>query len=331
MNFDNIPIPRVQYPLNWDNVYKYIVKVSKNVQQKDALAELFKATKYISFGVLITNLKAVVKKFNETLIGDYAACLFTIDFESIEYKSNYWIYKLLLKLGLNIPTAEIFNEDDVDKAINKGITNYVFFDDASFSGYQMFDTVYSTFLNYLLDKSVNININIYILLGYASKRALNIFNLMVPEEKHLTGEVHQDIPLEHLPLKFPLNEVQRRNNLLKVNVNLKMIYAEYMKTLEELISYDYDIINTLKSMNMRTDKIPIYFCHKMPDYISVYSEIYMGFTLEPPYEMIPLINNCEIYYNDDVAKRMRNYEDIIDLSRDPPCPPPPYRIHAGKY
>lgn len=62
----------------------------------------------------------------------------------------------------------------------------------------------------------------------------------------------------------------------------------------------------------------------MPDYLSVYSEIYTGFTLRAPYIFIPLLNGCEQYYSNRMISKIKTDEDILDLTRDAPCPPSPY-------
>ena len=78
-------------------------------------------------------------------------------------------------------------------------------------------------------------------------------------------------------------------------------------------------------VSIKGNKISMYFSHKMPDYISVYSEIYMGFTLKEPYDIIPLINNCDPWYNKALLSRIHNIDDLEDFTRETPCPPSPYK------
>ena len=96
-----------------------------------------------------------------------------------------------------------------------------------------------------------------------------------------------------------------------------------MKILKELINSE--TINVLNDMGIQDYKIPIYFSHKMPDYLSSYSEIYIGFRLEPTYKIIPLINNTEHIYNEKLLDDINNKEDIEDYTRETPLPQSPYK------
>ena len=326
MNWGDIPIPSEEHELDQGNVEIYIDRVSENNSERSSLNELFKVTKYVSFDKIVNNLTNVKDTFNTNLKGDYIACLFTIDWISAEYKSNYWIYRILIKLGLIPPKYIVFNFEGLTEALESGINNFVFFDDASFSGYQLFDTIYSTFLDYMVDNNLindNSMVNIYILLSHVSRRALNIFNLMLPDDSKPKGYLRLNVPMEELPLRSSSEKTEHRNDILKKYCKMKMIYSEYMQNMEELMLKEN--INTLEKMGINTNRIPIYFVHKMPDYISVPSEIYIGFTLKQPYDIIPLIKNCEKYYNKSILKGIETQEDIFDVTRDAPCPVSPYR------
>ena len=309
----SISEPKKEYPLNKENVKAYISKVSTCSRETEALEKFFEVTKYISFDELIFALKQVILKFKIT--GEYAACLFSIDWIPVDNKSNYWIYRLMIKLGLPPPVMEIRDEDDLQVAVSRGITRFVFFDDASFSGYQVYDTIYSTFLMQML-KLNYLDISVDLLLGYASPRALKIFNHLVPEDL-------PTVPLDELTQIHDLQTIMATNQRFKGHITLNIIYYEQMRSLKELV--DEKTLKTLEGLGISDRKIPIYFVHKMPDYISSYSEIYMGFTLKEPYEIIPLITNSEEYYNNFLLREVENRDDIEDLSRDAPCPPSPYK------
>lgn len=309
--------PKHEYNLNWDNVRRYISNVSKNQQEVTAMTKFFEVTKYVSFTEFVDTLRRVVDVFNAKIkTNDYVACLFTIGFGEIDNKSNMWVYNIMLKLGLKVPKYVIKTEQDLDLLINfKNIpSDFVFFDDGAFSGYQMFDTVYNTFLYSLYQKGYSQHVHTWILLGYASQRSIDIFSLLSPDGK-------LKVPLEKLPIRFQDFDVV--NNVIRNNTELTIIYGESMKTLAESLSGD--VLNTLEYMGIKDYKIPIYFSHKMPDFLSSYSEIYIGFTLHPPYQIIPLINNCEQYYNQELLDRVHTLEDIEDITRDAPCPVSPYK------
>jgi hypothetical protein len=180
----------------------------------------------------------------------------------------------------------------------------------------MFDTVYNTFLYTLYERGYNQRVGLYILLGYVSTRAINIFSVLSPDKVI-------SVPLNELPLRFPIEEFKVINNRILENTSLKIIYGELMLPLDKILSPD--VIATLEHMGIKKFKIPIYFAHKVPDFLSTYSEIYIGFTLKPPCKIIPLINNCEEYYNDNLLKTIKTIEDIEDITRDAPCPRPPYK------
>ena len=301
-----------EYSLNQDNLVKYIEAVCKDNQQKDALSKFFKVSRYVSTSEFRSALKDLLIKFNPV---DYAACLFTIDFESVTYKSNLWVYNLLLEMGMNPPNIIIKDKKDIIEAINRGIKNFVFFDDGAYSGYQIFDVVYTTFLSYIL-KHYYIDINVSIMIPYISNRALNIFNMIIPDKDII-------VPINELIHSFDESKLMRINNKLKGRVEMNIVYSDIMLTLKELL--DTNSLSQLEKMGIRDHKIPIYFSHKMPDNLSSYSEIYIGFTLEEPCDIIPLINNSEKYYNKSLLKYIKTKEDVGNYTKDAPFPSPPYR------
>ena len=304
--------PTKEYDFNKDNIDSYINFVSGSDKEKDALRKFFDVSKYVSFKEFEAALKSIISKFT---LKEYAACLFTIDFESVTFKSNLWIYKLLKEFGLPLPVMSIHNKEELKLAVDKGIKNFVFIDDASYSGYQIFDTVYTTFLSEML-KLKYIDVNIHLLVPYISKRALGIFNMILPG-KEIT------VPLSELSHRFKEAKLKKMNNSLKGHVNINIIYHEEMKILKDQL--DKETLTILNNMEIKDHKVPIYFSYKMPDYLSSYSEIYIGFTLQPPYSLIPLVNNSKEYYNKTILKKIRSKEDVEDYTRDAPCPPAPYK------
>ena len=214
----------------------------------------------------------------------------------------------MLRLGLKPPTYIIYELDYHLPNIN----NFVFFDDGAFSGYQLFDTIYNTFLNHMFDLN-RININVYSLIGYMSTRSLNIFNFFQPNISHL-----------HVPIdELPINANDPRIDIFKKRVQFEMIYYQKIHTLDELL--DTNTISILDRLGIKSYKMPFYFSHKLPDYLSSYSEIYIGFTLKEAYDIIPLMNNCQECYNTSLLSNIEDIEDIYDITREAPCPPPPYR------
>ena len=132
------------------------------------------------------------------------------------------------------------------------------------------------------------------------------------------------VPLSELTHRFKEKKLKKMNNSLEGHVNINIIYHEEIKILEDQL--DKETLTILNNMGIKDHKVPIYFSHKMPDYLSSYSEIYIGFTLQPPYSLIPLINNSKDYYNKSILRQIRNKEDVDDYTRDAPCPPSPYKV-----
>ena len=169
---------------------------------------------------------------------EYVACLFSIEGLSVKNKSNYWVYRLMLRLGLKPPKYIMYELDYHLPNIN----NFVFFDDGAFSGYQLFDTIYNTFLNHMFDFN-RIHINIYTLIGYISTRSLNIFNLIIPN-------VLLYVPIE----EFPIDPNDDRIDIFKEHVKLTMIYYEKIYTLNELL--DTNTISILDRLGIKSYKMP---------------------------------------------------------------------------
>lgn len=334
---DYIPIPDKNYDLNESQIDKWIEVNTRTDEEKLALRKFFNVTKYVSFEEFQMALSHIVFEFNQ-LIGDdeYVACLFSIEGSSVKNKSNYWVYKLMIALGLKPPTYIMYELDYHLPTIN----NFVFFDDGAFSGYQLFDTIYNTFLNHIFALN-RIDINIYSLIGYMSTRSLNIFNFIRPnvpelpidpndykiDNFYIATEGLSIYPINnfHIPIEeLPIDPNDPRIDIFKEHVKLRMIYYQKIQTLNELL--DTNTISILDELGIKSYKMPFYFAHKLPDYLSTYSEIYIGFTLKEPYDIIPLMNNCEGCYNRSLLKNIRDIEDIYDITREAPCPPPPYRF-----
>ena len=102
--------PTTEYTFNQENIKKYIDIVTKNNNQKEALETFFDVSKYICFDEFKDGIKCIVSNFK---IKQYAACLFTIDYNSVNYKSNFWVYQLLIEYGLSLPNIFIYDKEDV--------------------------------------------------------------------------------------------------------------------------------------------------------------------------------------------------------------------------
>ena len=95
-------------------------------------------------------------------------------------------------------------------------------------------------------------------------------------------------------------------------------YNNIIKSFHEYLTPE-DKVFLYSIYELKDDKYPIYFNHKLADHISTYTTIYLGAVIDNEL-VIPVIDNCD---------------HITEVSRadmwDPPCTITPYKISSSDY
>lgn len=301
----------MEYKLNKNNIKLFIKKSNKEV--KNIVKKVIKNTKYISKKVFFKQMDKNIKYLLTLINKDRPIYFFIEKINNYKYKSNYWLYlyfkKYLKKNKINIKIKTI-NTNNLN--ILKKDDFVIFIDDCSYSGYQIFDIIYT--FTYFFNKNIsNINnINLFILLPFISEKGYNYIKSRFKEKN--------------------------------TNKNLKLIFNKYIykfKSTNNILSKDefnninkfypkVDIIND--SINdYFNNKHLIYFFHKLADSQSTITLFYKG--LVPNNKNLSILNKIQKDNNKDNFKNIYLKKlDIIPLisncekfNKLEDCPYPPYK------
>ena len=297
-----------EYPINNKLLNKWIAS-HKTVEDKDIAKSLIKPVLYISNKEFLENLKKSAERFNKYIISNNVKKYYIIigantasgTYEN-EYinigKSNYWTILAILKylivkpydILLNLNMAIEFSTFEKIKN-NVEIYDYVFIDDASYSGSQLFDNTIEFHLfqkHYLNSVTMNKN-NIKELLEPLTKN--NLDNNLSNNENILIKNNDIDCKINvHIIVPYIsfLAKCKAHNIELKHNINIHLYNEFFMKSYSK---YYNDICSnngyiksniitklekTYNNFNFYSNLIPIYFSHKMPDNVSTISYLLLS-------------------------------------------------------
>ena len=326
--------PSKTYPINQKRLSTYYSKF-KDTNDRELASHLINNITHVSFENFYESLKISISKFNETIKDDYVIILgannasgalnkFTTKIPI--NKSSFWVlllsYPLLKKkpkdiifnfeLALEFETMHYFKSKKYTK-------DFLFFDDCSYSGFQLFNNVIGKSEKELtlLASEFNYNININ------SKKSLLI-------KKNPSKLINIHLILPYIST-IALNNVTILNQRSLFNMNLYNNYT--IPTYYELI--DPSTINKIeKNLKIYMDeyKTPIYFDHKFADGLSTIPYFILpGYVINNKNKnkkiisYYPYIENC--YKNKDFQQVIKNAEKNQSLIYDNNiCIKGPYKI-----
>jgi hypothetical protein len=277
-------IPNKTYPLNKENVNKYIAEFDD--ESKPVIQKIFKITKNISYETFNLFLNSNFRDFiNYCDVNKIKNVYLFFGINKIEVflkNSNFWIAQHFIqyinkyKIDLNI--FIIYNKEDILLIKNDDII--LILDDCSYTGIQL-----SNHINYIFF-NIKTKLNIYILIPFISENSMNRIKKISFIHKIIFSKYNVIIR----PLKYYLNE------------NEEKILLKYKEDLNIDINNNY----------------PIYFDHKLADFASTITMLYIGYV---PWKnkVIPVITNCGHVKN---FKYDDEYKTV--------CPPNPYKIKTDK-
>ena len=336
--------PSKTYPINQKRLSTYYSKFN-DTNDRELASHLINNLTHVSFENFYESLKISILKFNETIKDDYIIILGANNsggalnkFTKINNdnmitkkipinKSSFWVlllsYPFLKKkpkdiifnfeLALEFETMHYFKSKKYTK-------DFLFFDDCSYSGSQLFNNVIGKSEKELtlLASEFNYNIN--------SKRSL-----LIKRNPSKLINIHLILPYIST---FALNNLTILNQRSLFNMNLYNNYT--IPTYYELI--DPSTINKIKKnlkIYMDEYKTPIYFDHKFADGLStIPSFILPGYIINKNsnkksnkkiISYYPYIENC--YKNKDFQQVIKNSEKKQSLIYDNNiCIKGPYKI-----
>ena len=273
-------IPSISYPLNQTNIKRYLD--ATDVRYRHILKKLFDNTIHISYD-----------KFQTSLY---------IQFESfIKYCNDNTITQISLFLD-NI------DKNDITQKSNFWVAQH--------------------FYQYLKTNNIKIKINIIY-----NKKDIQFLNdrelILILDDCSYTGNQLKSVLTKdfksdyrvyniYILIAYITEKAIKRITSTKLD-NITLILSEYNQIIKNFFSYLTDDEIKLATLLLGEDKYPIYFDHKLADYISTYTEIYSGKIINST-SVIPVITNCE--YINNIS--------VIDMWK-PKCPITPYKINSSDY
>jgi len=283
----NLYTQKKDYNINKKLLEKWI-NSHKTEEDKKCASMLIEPVVYVSYKTFNENLLKSTNKFNNyikknnikkyyLIIGATNAATSNIkDYVDIG-KSNFWTLLMILPylkikpydIVLNLTQAIEFSI--FDKLKNKqNILDFVFVDDASYSGSQLF---YNTIGTHLFEK--------YFYNGLFTKQNIEKYEnngrLIKTQNNNMCFiNIHIIIPYLSITARDIGLEIQYNNN---INIILHNNY--FINDYKNYYKYDYD--KYLQKMNIaygkygfRDNLIPLYFAHKMPDSVSTIDYILLS-------------------------------------------------------
>jgi len=284
---NNLFTQKKDYNINKKLLEKWI-NAHKTEEDKICAMHLIRPVVYVSFKTFHENIIKSTNKFNNyikknnikkyyLIIGATNAATSNIrDYVDIG-KSNFWTLLMILPylkvkpydVVLNLTQAIEFSIFDKLKN-KKNILDFVFVDDASYSGSQLF---YNTIGTHLFEK--------YFYNGLFTKQNIeqheNNERLMKTQNENMSYiNIHIVIPYLSITARDIGLEIQYKNNINIVFHNNYFIYDyknyfyKYCRRYSEKINIAYE------KYGFRDNLIPLYFAHKMPDSVSTIDYILLS-------------------------------------------------------
>ena len=300
---------------NIDNVLlKKWINSHKTEEDKQVAEALISPITYISFPVFMENLLESINRFNRHLLENKIKKYYLIigantpsgtsnkSFIDIS-KSNFWIILIIYPYLLYKPYDILLNlnqaiEFSVFHKIegNKIIDNFLFLDDASYSGSQLFEQTIGTqllqkhYLDALCEKTKIKSI---------SKNNLKLNSSLIKKSNNYSKHINIHIVIPFISITAKDRAV---NIEIKKNIKIHLYNTYYIKNYEDYYRYDSildKLTTTYSNKGFNKKLIPLYFAHKMPDGVSTIDYI--------------LLSGIIINYSDIIKKELNKTKQKTEL------------------
>jgi len=280
-------IPNKSYPLNLDNIQKYLAEIREDV--RPIIKKIFEKTNHVSYKtfkfILNANFKEFIHYCSINNIKNVYLFFRPYDDESeipnIFKKSNFWIaqhfIQYIKKYKIDLNVLVIYNKEDFYFIKTNEII--LVLDDCAYTGQQLSFELQNC-VNDIKDKKLNL----YILITFISEQAI----------------------------KRIKDDIRTHNVIFSKNINIIYPMSKYLTKDELKIITKYKIGPKFIGIDVYTN-YPIYFDHKLADSISTFTSIYSGY-IPVKNQVIPVITNCEHI----IEFKPKDEEK-------PKCPPNPYK------
>ena len=317
------------YGINEKLLEKWI-NSHKTEDDKNIARDLMKPVTYISFELFFDNLLLSTQKFNKyinknkikkyyLIIGaNNSAGTDSSIYINIE-KSNFWTLLLIYPhleqkpydIVLNLNQALEFSIFDIIREKTKNIrTDFVFVDDASYSGSQLFNYTIGTelinkkYLDAIQNISSETTISPITKNNINRNKNINIIKIKrtslqkINNSSSYMSNINIHIIVPYISTcAFELgNEIQ-----LKKNINIHFYNNYLVSSYEKYYKYYDNILldnlrKTYENFGFNKNLIPLYFAHKMPDGVSTIDYILLSGIV---------VNNSDIVKKENIDKPIK--------------------------
>lgn len=292
----------------WSEMYEQMCVENQDVV---TIAKIFaECATYISFTEFKANMLLAFQQFLNANKDQKYVMVY-----SEPSKSNFWICLLLLhnrhQLQNFRPPSYVFNNFTefyrMIKVKDERLSDYMFVyvDDASYSGQQLYETIQKT-----CKHTIPVSIVVSAMSSWAEQHISDVWRNYNPYYGHIrtnntnsNGEsktiiqpvMYKGMTLETIP------EILRRK-ARSVNASKKKVIDGYVAFVENT-EYVDSLLNTffLDFVEEEDDwkysiniNIPVYFEHKMPDAASSYPSMFMGHLTTRCSNLYPIVKNCKL-------------------------------------
>lgn len=251
-------------------------------------------------------------------------------------KSNFWTLLVVLPYLIIKPYDILLNlsqaiEFSIFEKLKKKeiVSDFVFFDDCSYSGSQLFKNVidFNLLQKYYLNAMIT----------NSEIEKININNLNKKENKLI--KVHNAKPNIHIHVIIPYISLVAKDLAFDIqtkrNIGIHLYNNYFIKSYKDFYKFDEILLNQLEDTyalyGFNKDLIPLYFDHKMPDGVSTIDYILLSGIVSNysdskkdnkklKKKFVQFINNC-IY----PSNKLMNPLELKKWGYNTLCPVSPYK------
>jgi hypothetical protein len=292
----------------WSDMYEQMCVENKDVV---TIAKIFaECATYISFTEFKANMLSAFQKFLNANKDQKYVMVYTEP-----SKSNFWVCLLLLHNRQQLqnfrPPSYVFNNFNefysMIKAKDERLSDYMFVyvDDASYSGDQLYETIQTT-----CHKTIPVSIVVSAMSSWAEQRISNVWRNYNPgynrindnnsngnSKKIVQPVIYKGMTLETIPeiLRRKARSLSLSLSSKKKVINSYVAFVENSEYVDSLLNIFFlDFVEEDDWKYSIDVNIPVYFEHKMPDARSSYPSMFMGHLTTRCSPLFPIVKNCKL-------------------------------------
>jgi hypothetical protein len=288
----------------WSAMYEQMCAENQDVV---TIAKIFaECATYISFTEFKANMLSAFQQFLNANKDQKYVMVYTE-----ASKSNFWICLLLLhnrhQLQNFRPPSYVFNNskefDLMMKAQGERLSDYMFVyvDDASYSGSQLYETIQDT-----CKRTIPVSVVVSAMSSWAEEYISNVWLDFKPKNVRKNNsnnnsnniiplQIYKGMTLETIP-EILIRKARSVNASKKKVIESYVAFVKNSDYVDSLLNtFFLDFVDEGDGWEYHIDmNIPVYFEHKMPDAVSSYPSMFMGhLTTRCKSNPFPIIKNCK--------------------------------------